>query len=100
MLAEGFMTVVNIKGQQSHDDNLEEEIQSWHVEQTEEEEPGGAEIEGEQTVPFHQWQRLTVERLTHLCRHVTGIAELLAQQRHKTLELRGDLLLLSRIVDV
>ena len=41
------MTVIDIIGQQSHDDNLEEEIQGWHIKQAEQEEPGGAEVEGD-----------------------------------------------------
>ena len=94
------MTVIDIIGQQSHDDDFEDEIQGWHVEQAEEEEPGGAEVEGEQAVPLHQWQRLAVQLLTYLGGHVTGTAVFLAQQRHEALELRGDFLLFACIVDI
>jgi hypothetical protein len=52
-LAEGFMTVVDIIGQQTHDDDLEEEVQDRYVEQAEKEEPCRTEVEGQQTIPFH-----------------------------------------------
>ena len=94
------MTVIDVIGKQSHDDNLEKEINGGYVEQTEEEKPGGAEVEGKQTIPFHQWQRLTMECLSHLGGHIAGIAEFLAQQRHEALELWRNLLLFTRVVDI
>ena len=94
------MTVLDIISQQAHDDDLEKEVQNGYIEQTEEEEPGRTEVEGEQTVPFHQWQRVAMEFFAYLCRHITGTAVFLSQQRHETLELRGGLLLLAGIVDV
>ena len=50
------MTVVDIISQQTHDDNLEKEVQDGYVEQAEEKEPGGAEVKGQQAIPLHQWE--------------------------------------------
>ena len=50
------MPAVDIKSQQTHDDNLEEEVQGGNIEQTEEEEPRRTEVKREQAIPLHQWE--------------------------------------------
>ena len=57
------MSVVDIPREQSHSNNLKEEIHGGDVEQTEQEEPGLTEVKGEQAIPFHQRQGMAMELL-------------------------------------
>ena len=60
-LAEVLVAAIDIKIEQSHAHNLPEEIHDGNVEQTEQEKPEGAEIEGQQSVPENDGQRLVVD---------------------------------------
>ena len=94
------MTAVDIEIEQSHAHNLPEEIHDGNVEQAEQEEPEGAEIEGQQSVPENDGQRLVVELLADTLRNVFRSTELLTQLLHQALELGSRLLLFLGVVDV
>ena len=94
------MTAVDIEIEQSHAHNLPEEIHDGNVEQTEQEEPEGAEIESQQSVPEDDGQRLVVELLADTLRDIFRSTEFLAELLHQALELGSHLLLFLRVVDV
>ena len=50
-MAESLVAVVDVPGEEPHDEDLEEEIEGGQVDQAEEEEPEGTEVEREQSVP-------------------------------------------------
>jgi len=91
---------VDAVGEKPHDDGLEEEVACGNVEEAEEEEHAGAEVEGKHRVPRHDALRLLMELFADVFGHVACAAVLLAQQFHEFLELRRGLLLLARVVDV
>ena len=94
------MAMIDIPFQHGHGDGFEEEMYDRHVEQAEQEEECGAEVEGQQSVPFHQRQGMAVELLPDVRRDVSGTGVFLAQQGDQPLELGCGLLLLARVVDV
>ena len=55
LTAEGLVTMVDILPEQSHDNNLKHEVCNGNVEQTEQEKPRLAEIEGQQAIPENDW---------------------------------------------
>ena len=50
------MTMVDVPSEESHAEDLEEEIEGGQVDETEEEQPEGTEIECEQSIPEDDWQ--------------------------------------------
>ena len=74
-----------------------DEVYGGEVNETEEDEEGGAEVEGKHSVVLHQLQGLGMQLLAHLGGHVVGGPELLLQDAQQTLELRGGLFLLTGI---
>jgi hypothetical protein len=56
LLAECLMATIHIEAEQSHAYNLEKEVADRNVKQAEQEEPEGTEVEGQQSVPRHEWQ--------------------------------------------
>ena len=89
--AEGLVAATDVLCEQTHGEYLEEEELGGEVDEAEEEQPEGTEIEGEQTVPEHQRQRRAVDILLYLLRHLIHIAKLAAQNGQQALELGGDL---------
>ena len=94
------MTTIHIQVEQSHTRNLPYEIQYGHVNQTEQEEPERTEIEGQQTIPLDDRQRVATELIANLLGYLVGTAELLAQTGHQALELRSSGLLFLSVADV
>ena len=75
-------------------------VNGREVNETEEDEECGAEVEGKHTVVLHQLQRFGMKFLAYLCGHIISSTELFLQNTQQTLELRGCLLLLTGIRDV
>ena len=94
------MTTIHIQVEQSHAHNLPNEVQHRHVEQTEQEEPGRAEIEGQQTIPLDDGQRVATELVANSLGYLVSSTVLLTQTGHQTLKLRSSGLLLLGITDV
>ena len=92
------MAVVDVPSEEAHAEDLEEEIESRQVDETEEEQPEGTEVEGEQSVQEDDWQRLLTEGLAEILRDIVGrdgctVAVFLTQTLHQLLELWRGLLL-------
>ena len=77
--AEGLVATADILCEEPHGEDLEEEELGGEVDEAEEEQPEGTEIEREQTVPEHQRQRRAVDILMNILRHLIHIAKLAAQ---------------------
>ena len=92
------MTVSDPAAEDFHAGNLEyDEVDGGEVDETEEDEEGGAEVECKHSVVLHQFQGLGMQLLAYLGGHVVGGTELLLQDAQQTLELRGGLFLLTGI---
>ena len=86
--------MVHVPGEEAHGEDFEEEIHGGQIDQTEEEEPEGTEVECEQAVQEDNGQRLLTERLAQLCGDVAGMRTVfLMQTCHEALELGRGLLL-------
>ena len=59
------MSAINIICEKSHADGFEEEIEDWQVDETEQEEHAGTEVEGEHCVEGHDGFRLAMKLLAH-----------------------------------
>ena len=70
--AESLVSMVHVPGEEAHGEDFEEEIHGGQIDQTEEEEPEGTEVECEQAVQEDNGQRLLTERLAQLCGDVAG----------------------------
>ena len=94
------MVAVDTVGEESQTDNLEEEVADGQVDETEEEEHTGAEVEGQHSVPGHNASRLAEQFLAYLFGHISCAAVLFAQEFQEFLELGRALLLLAGVVNV
>ena len=89
------MAVVDIVGEQTHADALEDEVERRDVGQTEDDEHTRAEIECQHAVEGYDGQRAPMELLTDVLGDVVAVA--LCKHTHETLELRCLLLLLPGV---
>ena len=99
--AETLVTTSNPATENLHAGNLEyNKVKRGKVYEAEEDEEGSTEVKGKHSVPLHQFERLGMQLLTDLGRHIVGRAEFLFQYTHQALELRSRLLLLAGIGNV
>ena len=61
---------VDAMGEKAEDENLEEEVAGGEVDEAEEEEDGGTEVEGEHGIPRHEPPRLAEQLCAYLLGHV------------------------------
>ena len=98
--AESLVAMDGIPFDEADDDYLEEEVEHGDVEEAEDNEEEGAEIEDEHEIEQHHLAALTMDFLADVGRGVVGVAELLLEACHEVLELRSAAFLLLGVGDV
>lgn len=94
------MAVDDIEAKERHKAGLEDEEAAGEVNEAEEDEPEGAEIERQETVESRELAGVGVELTTYFFGHIVGRAILLTEDSEKTLEFGSATLLGTGIIDV